>query len=189
MTAPRVRRWPEALLACAMSVVALAAAARLAGLRLNLTGSIPAGVYRVVGAGSGALTRGAIVLVCLPPDVAAFAHARGYVPSGGGTCAGGTLPVGKVVIAIGGDTVTVSAGGLAVNGVPVPASRPLARDSRGRVLPRLASGRYIVRQDELWLGSRSPRGFDARYFGAVPASAVRGRLAQCWTASALLSPR
>src|SRR5881296_3871198 len=98
----------------ASSVVALAAG-RLAGLRLNLTGSLPVGLYVAAG---GTPVRGALVLVCLPPEVAAFASARGYVPRGG-ACPGGVLLIGKPVLAIAGDTVTVTPTGLLVNGAPV----------------------------------------------------------------------
>src|SRR5881296_91000 len=98
----------------ASSVVALAAG-RLAGLRLNLTGSLPVGLYVAAGA---APVRGALVLVCLPPEVAAFARARGYVPRGG-ACPGGIILIGKPVLASAGDTVTVTLTGLLVNGAPV----------------------------------------------------------------------
>src|SRR5712691_3856800 len=121
------------------SSVALLAAGRLAGLRLNLTGSLPVGLYVAAGA---APVRGALVLVCLPPEVAAFARARGYVPHGG-ACPGGVVPIGKPVLAIAGDTVTVTRTGLLVNGTPVRSSQALTADRKGRPLPRLAAGRYL----------------------------------------------
>src|SRR2546422_11670272 len=86
------------------SPVALLVTGWLAGLRLNLTGSLPVGLYVASGATSG---RGALVLACLPPGVAAFARARGYVPRGG-ACLGGVVPIGKSVLAMAGDTVTVT---------------------------------------------------------------------------------
>src|SRR5881296_3096055 len=107
----------------ASSVVALAAG-RLAGLRLNLTGSLPVGLYLAAG---DVPARGALVLVCLPPEVAAFARARGYVPRGG-ACPGGVVPIGKPILAVAGDTVTVTRTGLLVNGRPVPNSQPRSTD-------------------------------------------------------------
>src|SRR5258708_39776671 len=86
------------------SSVALLTAGRLAGLRLNLTGSLPVGLYV---AARAAPVRGALVLVCLPSEVAAFARARGYVPRGG-ACPGGIVPIGKPIVAMPGDTVTVT---------------------------------------------------------------------------------
>src|SRR6266851_977069 len=96
------------------SPVVLLAAGWIAGLRLNLTGSLPVGLYLAVGAASA---RGALVLVCLPPQVAAFARARGYVPRGG-ACPGGVVPIGKPIVAMPGDTVTVTPTGMLVNGAP-----------------------------------------------------------------------
>jgi conjugative transfer signal peptidase TraF len=162
------------------SSVALIAAAKLAGLRLNLTGSLPVGLYVAAG---GAPVRGALVLLCLPPEVAAFARARGYV-SRGGACPGGVVPIGKPVVATPGDTISVTRTGLLVNGTPVPNSQALVLDRKGRPLPRLAVGRYLVGWDELWLlSSYSRLSFDSRYFGAIKVSEVRGRLRPLWTAS------
>jgi conjugative transfer signal peptidase TraF len=121
------------------------------------------------------------VLLCLPPQVAAFARARGYVPRGG-ACPGGVLPIGKPVLALPGDTVTVTASGLEVNGVPVPNSRALATDHRGRPLPRLALGPQVVRTGTVWVVSAYARtSFDSRYFGPVALAAVRSYMQPVWT--------
>ena len=164
------------------SSVALLAAGRLAGLRLNLTGSLPVGLYVAAGA---APVRGGLVLVCLPPEIAAFARARGYVPRGG-ACPGGVVPIGKPVLAIAGDTVFVTPTGLLVNGAPVPNSQALAMDRKGRPLPQLPTGRYVVRPGAVWiLSSYSPFSFDSRYFGAVETAQVRARIRRLWTAGSV----
>jgi conjugative transfer signal peptidase TraF len=155
------------------SPLAVLLAAWGAGLRVNLTGSLPVGLYRVV---PGPVERGTLVLVCLPPTVAAFARARGYVPRGG-TCPGGILPVGKLVVAIPGDTVRVTQRGLVVNGMPVPNSQPRPLDRHYRLLPQLARVSYLVAPDSLWVVSPySPWSFDSRYFGPIAGNAVRARL-------------
>jgi len=161
------------------SSVALLTAGRLAGLRLNLTGSLPVGLYVAAGA---APVRGALVLVCLPPEVAVLARARGYVPRGG-ACPGGVVPIGKPVLASAGDTVTVTPTGLLMNGAPVPNSQALAMDRKGRPLPQLPTGRYVVRSGTVWiLSSYSRLSFDSRYFGAVETAQVRARIRRLWTA-------
>ena len=140
----------------------------LGGIRLNLTGSMPVGVYRVV---HGKPARGAMVLACLPASVAAFAHDRGYVPNG--NCPGGVAAVGKLILALAGDTVVVTTAGLEVASRLEPNSKPLQRDSQGRPLPQLALGAYVVQPHECWLLSGySERSFDSRYFGPVPSTAV-----------------
>ena len=160
------------------SPLAVLAACWLAGLRLNLTGSLPVGLYLMSRA---APVRGAIVLACLPRGVAAFAKERGYVPPGG-ACPSGVLPVGKPVLALPGDTVTVTPTGLLVNAAPVPNSQPLTADRKGRPLPRLAIGRYLVRPGALWVVSSYSRfSFDSRYFGAVETRQIRASVRQLWT--------
>ena len=147
-----------------------------AGVRLNLTESIPAGLYQESAPAPRALRRGAIVLACLPSEVAKFARARGYLPRG--NCPGGTMPVGKIVVATAGDTVTICDSGIRINGALLARSLPMLRDRSGRPLPRLARRRYIVAGGTIWLGSRSDAGFDSRYFGAVPTSSAMATLAR-----------
>jgi conjugative transfer signal peptidase TraF len=161
------------------SPVALLAMAWLVGLRVNLTGSLPLGIYLAAGS---APVRGAVVLVCLPPHVAAFAKARGFVPSGV-QCPGGLTAVGKPVVAVAGDTVTVMQTQIAVNGTPVPNSRALAFDRNGRPLPHLQAGRYVVAAGVIWVVSSYSRfSFDSRYFGPIEVRQARSTLRPLWTA-------
>jgi type IV secretory pathway protease TraF len=78
-SAPFIARPRVSHLTWWLSSVATVAACWVAGLRLNLTGSLPVGLYL---ASHGVPGRGATVLVCLPSGVAAFAKVRGYVPQG-----------------------------------------------------------------------------------------------------------
>lgn len=150
------------------------------GLRLNLTGSMPGGLYVNTG---DPLARGSIVLACLPDDVAREAMVRGYVPRGG-SCPHGTMPLGKPVLALAGDTVIVTATSLVLNGELVPNSRSLSWDTNGRPLPALRHGKYYVSPGELWLVStHSPFSFDSRYFGAVTDAQIRGQVRTLWVLS------
>src|SRR5438094_2222234 len=152
---------PRRMLAGATSLFLATMVTWFAGVRVNLSGSMPIGLYRV---SSAPPMRGAMVLACLPVNVAAFAKSRGYVPNG--TCPGATAPIGKVVLAMVGDSVEVTSEGLLVNGRPVRNTKPLAVDGAGRSLPRFPDGTYVVGQDEVWLySSYSKRSFDSRYFG------------------------
>lgn len=164
------RAWKmTSLLVAVMAAVTLGVTSTL---RVNFTGSLPRGIYRMV---SGPPSKGAVVLACMPPKVGSFARARGYVWRGG--CAGGVAPVGKVVAAVGGDTVAVTVNGLVVNGHPVLNSRPLTQDRRGRPLQRLTDGVYVVPPGKMWLtSSYNPASFDSRYFGPVPATSVISRI-------------
>jgi conjugative transfer signal peptidase TraF len=159
------------LLSAVLMLAAVGCAFAL-GLRLNLSGSIPPGLYRLE---RGPVARGVIVLACLPAPLVAFARARGYIH--GGSCADGSEPVGKAVAALPGDTVVVRSDAIAVNGRAVPHSRPLSYDSRRRALTAYPLGSYVVRSDEVWLLSPySAASFDSRYFGPIPLRGVVGRI-------------
>lgn len=161
-------RFVRLVLGGALAILALAAAAYAAGMRLNLTGSIPPGLYRIDDA---PIVRGAIVLACLPPMTSRFARDRGYIPSG--ACDDGGAPVGKTVAALAGDMVDVSERGVAVNGRLLPNTVALARDSEGRQLPAMRTTGHLVPSSEVWLVSTySPRSFDSRYYGGIQRSRI-----------------
>jgi conjugative transfer signal peptidase TraF len=167
-------RW---VLAVASSLLLAAGVTLFAGVRVNLSGSMPIGLYRV---SSGPPVKGVMVLACLPASVAMFARSRGYVPSG--SCPGATAPIGKVVLATAGDSVEMTGEGLLVNGRSVPNTKPLVVDAGGRSLRRFPDGTYVVAQDEVWLYSPySKRSFDSRYFGPLPLSCVLNRVLPLWT--------
>ena len=162
----------SAFLLAPVTILIAVGTAYCVGLRVNLSGSIPTGVYRLE---SGSVTRGSIVLACLPPKTAAFARARGYVPRG--ACGDGSAPVGKTVAAVAGDTVTVRPDAITVNGRVIPNSRALARDSDNRVLRAYPVGEYVVAPTDIWLiSSFSGGSFDSRYFGPVPVGRVLARI-------------
>lgn len=168
----RSRSLTRAILGVGLASFGLAGVAYAAGVRLNLTGSIPRGVYRVT---SGPVVRGATVLACLPSSIAAFARSRGYVPSG--SCDDGSAPVGKTLAALPGDTVGVTDSGVYVNGRLLPNTAPLSRDSNGRPLPRLRIDRYVVPPGKAWLlSSYSPRSYDSRYYGAIDVTHITVRV-------------
>jgi len=159
------------LLASAATFIGVAVAVLL-GVRLCLTPSIPLGVYQTVEGAAPA--PGVVVMVCLTEPTASLAAKRGYIARGrptqtGDGCPDGLEPLGKRVLANGGDTVAVADRGLAVNGRPVPRTARLPRDSYGRPLPLYPAGVYVVHAGDLWVvATDSRRSFDSRYFGPLP---------------------
>lgn len=161
------------LLASSLLLAGTLVGADALGLRFNLSPSLPIGLYRRV---DQPIRRRALVITCPPEPAAWLALARGYLDPG--ACPGGTEPLGKIVLALGGDVVDIQDDGLTVNGWHVPRSRLAAVDSHGRPLPRLDRRRLKLGLDEVFLFSPfDPRSFDSRYFGPVPRTAVVGTIA------------
>jgi conjugative transfer signal peptidase TraF len=170
-------------------VAAAAAALALAGgMRGIVSESMPRGVY-YSHAFSGQAQRGDTVEVCLPTAISHFARGRGYLAPGI-FCDDGVQRIVKSVLAVPGDTVDVSPEGLRVRGHLIPNTAARSHDSRGRRLPRIHRGRYAVAHGTLWLfSSQVPTSFDSRYFGPVPASAIKRRFHPLWTEACHSPPR
>ena len=152
----------------------LVALGRVLSLRISLTDSAaPAGIYRIVHGVS--VERGELVGACLPPSIAQEGLARGYLSKG--DCPGGAEPVAKMVGALPGDVLEVQSGSVSVDGRAFAGSSVAPRDSIGRPLPHVPWGNHKVAPGEVWLfGFNNARSWDARYFGPVPLSGVRGVL-------------
>ena len=168
------RRPLLALLGPAIAIALLVLLGRVLGLRISLTDSAaPAGIYRVVRGVS--IERGELVGACLPASIAQEGLARGYLRKG--DCPGGAEPVAKLVLALPADVLEVQPGWVSVDGQVFAGSAVAARDSIGRALPHVPWGWRQVAPGEVWLfGFNNARSWDARYFGPVPLSGVRGIL-------------
>ncbi|MBT8470617.1 MAG: conjugative transfer signal peptidase TraF [Deltaproteobacteria bacterium] len=161
-----------------ISVLAVAAAAvglaHSVGLRLNLTPSLPRGVYFLR---PGVPARGTLVAACLPAEAATVGRRRGYL--GSGTCANESAPVLKFVAAVAGDVVEIGTD-TRVNGAYLQSAPPI-EDRAGRPLGAYPTGRYMLRRGELWLYSPSPHSWDSRFFGPVSMDEVLGVVRPLWT--------
>jgi type IV secretory pathway protease TraF len=82
---------------------------------------------------------------------------------------------------VSGDTVTVSAIGVEVNSALLQHTVAADRDSPGRTMDRVANGKYVVRENELWLlSTHHPLSFDSRYFGPIGMTDVLARVRPLW---------
>jgi conjugative transfer signal peptidase TraF len=145
-----------------------------APIRINLSPSMPRGLYRLE---AGAQPKaGDFVAACLPEPLSCFGAARGYLARGG-PCGCSAAPVIKKAAAKGGGTVLVSDTEVTVDGRALAGSHRMSRDTKGRPVPRIPSGLYTLPPDFVWLyGESHPNSWDSRYYGAVPASGVLGKL-------------
>jgi conjugative transfer signal peptidase TraF len=144
-------------------------------LHFNWTPRAPIGFYHETPA---ALERGRYVLVRLPERVSELVVRRHYAPI---STARTLMPVLKRIAALPGDSVTLSAEGLRVNGRLWPSSKPLTFDYASRPLTHWPFGQYHVAPRQVWLLSDNGRGFDSRYFGPVPISHIKSTVSPVLT--------
>ena len=169
----RVRGAIEAIVGTAIAAVLLIAIGKAFGLLISTTDSAaPAGIYRIT---HSELKRGELVAACLPIPIAQYGLARGYLRAGG--CPGNAEPVSKIILGFPGDEVDIERPGVSVNGERFSNSPVAEHDSTGRNLTHVEWGTHIVRPREVWLfGFNDLRSWDARYFGPIPLSSLRGNL-------------
>ena len=144
--APRARCPRSSLV---LGGLVLAAVVSTHWVRLNVSPSVPYGLYRL-GAVSGPLSRGTLVVLPVPARVQPW-HAR-------------FVPLLKPVAAIAGDPVCIADDGLWVAGQWYG---PVWQQARGMPLPVLR-GCLRVPEGKVFLASAAPRSLDSRYFNAVP---------------------
>ena len=133
-----------------------------AGYRVNVTASLPKGIYRLA---SGAPAKGDLVSFCLEGEFVDLAQERGYLQAG--SCPSGLRPLLKTLAGLPGDVVN-------------PAALHIrAADSEGRAMPSvLPDGGIIPPGMALVLADHSGS-FDSRYFGLVPLESLR-RVKAVW---------
>ena len=142
----------------------LAVVFRVSGIYYNNTPSFPVGFYKIIDEPAG---KGAYVSFC-PPQSSVFDMALARHTIGAGNCSGGYGMLLKRVFAQAGDTVSINAAGIVVNGELLPNSAQISADSNGLELPQYRMDRSVLDDSEFLLVSDlNPNSFDARYFGLI----------------------
>lgn len=133
------------------------------GLRVNLTSSLPVGLYK----STDQLERGTVAVFCLESkSFIAIAKERGYLRPG--ECSGGLRPLGKEVYGIPGDLIELVGGHIEINGREIPGSEAHKRDSQGRSMPASELSPGVIPEGKVLMLSLHHQGsFDGRYFGLV----------------------
>ena len=151
--APRARCTRSSLV---LGVLVLAAVVSTRWVRLNLSPSVPVGVYRLARL-TPPLARGTLVLLPLPVAVRPW-HRAG-------------APLLKPVAAVAGDEVCVQEGTLWVAGTSYG---PVYAEADGKPLPHL-EGCQTVPEAQVLLASAAPRSLDGRYFGLTRMAELTAR--------------
>lgn len=140
------------------------------GLMINITGSMPRGIYFRE---TGKIQRGDLVTFCLNSKNQQFGLARGYLIHG--MRCQFSEPLIKKVIAVPGDDISLSATSIIVNNQTLPYST-LPNDSHGRPLNAYPTGNYLNTKGYWVMGTESKRSWDSRYFGPIPPEAILWKL-------------
>jgi conjugative transfer signal peptidase TraF len=138
----------------------------MSGYRVNITSSMPVGIYRV---DEGTPERGDYVAYCPVGATAALALDNGWLRPG--SCNAGTRPLLKILAGVAGDTVRLDADGILINGVLQPCSAARSADKNGIALTRHIP-EETVPTGMAFLLARHEGSYDSRYFGPVPASGL-----------------
>lgn len=142
-----------------------------AGFRVNLTPSLPRGIYCLTGE---APQRGDLVAFCLTSTnpFSQVAQERGYL--GRGSCPSGLRPLLKRLAGLPGDQIRVSPDGLILNDEALGNTARSGIDRYGREVPPslLVEGR-IPAGFGLVISQEHPGSFDSRYFGLIPFASLK----------------
>jgi conjugative transfer signal peptidase TraF len=131
---------------------------------VNTTSSMPYGLYEKTPI-TRALQHGDLISFCITDDAIRRGLQIGIdIPKG--QCRSGYAPFIKRAIAVPGDRVDTRGTLLAVNGIPVARTYPLA-DARTKILRTIVPRIYTVGPNEAWGISDNIKGYDSRYYGAV----------------------
>ncbi|PYV71404.1 MAG: conjugative transfer signal peptidase TraF [Acidobacteria bacterium] len=150
--------------------LALVSTCALFGVRFNVSESLPGLIYIVTSDNSSP-----VVEFCPVGSFAELSKERGYRRRG--ICPDGASPMLKPIVAHAGDTVEVSAHGIAINGTLLHNTAPRTTDSRGRTLTPWRFGKYGVAPGFVWVASQyNPLSFDSRYYGPILVSQIRHHL-------------
>jgi conjugative transfer signal peptidase TraF len=148
-------------------VWSVAAAAYFLGLRFNATPSLPIGFWLIKPLRTP-VARGMIVSFSFPCTEEQHRFCRSAISLG---CSSRSVPLLKPIIAVPGDAVSVSDGGMAINDTPLSNSARLPMQ-----IDPVSSGRYLVPNARFWaVSTLHARSFDSRYFEAVGIECIQGQ--------------
>jgi conjugative transfer signal peptidase TraF len=111
------------------------------------------------------------VLAHLPPDAAALANARHYLPA--------SVPILKRIGAIAHQVVCNLEGKILIDNRVV--ARALNHDGAGRNLDAWKACRALAVDEVFLLSEANPASFDSRYFGPILRANVIGKARPLWT--------
>jgi conjugative transfer signal peptidase TraF len=140
----------------------LAAVLSTRWVRLNVSPSVPLGLYRLAPV-RAPLARGTLVVLSAPASIRPWWHSFASFL--------------KPVAAVAGEEVCGVAGALFIHG---EAYGPIYTEADGKPLPHL-DGCQVVPEGTVFLASTQPKSLDGRYFGMTPITTLTAQAVPLWT--------
>jgi type IV secretory pathway protease TraF len=154
-----------------------------AGVRINLSPSMPKGLYRLVHCDETAGRDAAVGdWVAIDTEEAssnpglAFFRTLGWLSYSGRS----DDLLMKTIVAVGGDEVTEKDGRLCVNGRPLAKSASRRQRTVGSLALPSVELPQRIKAGEVWVSSDHEKGIDSRYFGAVARSSIACKAEAVW---------
>lgn len=151
-----------------LSVYGFTLLPRVLNLWINVSSSIPYGVYKKV---DKYPQKDDYILFCLENELAKLSVERRYTTTG--NCSFQSAPIGKKVVASQGDLVKIDKEGIEVNGMIISKTRPSTYDMLERRMPEYNMHRYLD-NNEFIVASAKENSYDSRYFGIVRGEQIKG---------------
>lgn len=162
-------------------LLALGLLAKNAGLIINITPSMPRGIY--IKNYHSNITRKTLALICLHEPYQSLGLQRGYLMHGqschGNNASSDAAPLLKSVLALPGDDVILQNDYIAVNGARY-SYRTAQHDSAGRALASYPRGSYPHTIGYWLIGTHAANSWDSRYWGPITPTQVIAQLKPLW---------
>ncbi len=161
------------LKACVSAFIFIFIAAFLGrmGFRINMTPSLPKGIYQLIKTDPKKYKKGDLVIFDLPKD----AKKRGRAQNGWGF-----RPFLKNVMGVPGDIIEIKKETVHINGIALKNGKILKQDRRGRELKScgditLSGNQFFV------MALYNPKSYDSRYFGPIDKNMIKGKAEAIFT--------
>lgn len=133
------------------------------GFRINVTPSLPYGIYQIT---AKPVAPGGLASFCLASEFSNLARERGYLAVG--SCPSGLRPLLKEVAGLPGEVIGYRYGLITLNGQVLADTTHAVSDSQGRPLPTSHLRTGVIPQGQALMLAQRSDSFDSRYFGLVP---------------------
>lgn len=131
----------------------------------NETSSMPIGWYKIIAynPNENQLKKGDIVVFNLPQGISNMIYKRGYLENK-------NEKLLKYITGVYGDGFCVDSDKLIINNKKYVIEK---YDTHGRLLPKMQTGKYVIKKGNIMTLTDVNNSFDSRYFGEVPITAIK----------------